>query len=48
MGLSISEKNKGNMLFIDQVDNRIQEKHLLNHSFYKAWSAGELSVETIR
>jgi len=48
MELSISDKYKGNILFIDQVDNRIQEKHLLNHSFYKAWSAGELSVETIR
>ena len=34
--------------FIDRIDNMIKEKHLLNHSFYKAWSAGELSKETIR
>ena len=34
--------------FIDRIDNMIEEKHLLNHSFYKAWSAGELSKETIR
>ena len=34
--------------FIDKIDNMIVEKHLLNHSFYKAWSAGELPKETIR
>ena len=34
--------------FIDKIDNMIEEKHLLNHSFYKAWSAGELPKETIR
>ena len=34
--------------FIDKIDNMIEEKHLLNHSFYKALSAGELSKETIR
>jgi len=34
--------------FIDRIDNMIEEKHLLNHSFYKAWSAGELPKETIR
>ena len=34
--------------FIDRIDNMIKEKHLLNHSFYKAWSAGELPKETIR
>ena len=26
----------------------IKENHLLNHSFYKAWNAGELSKDTIR
>ena len=34
--------------FIDKVDNLIEKHHLLNHSFYKAWSAGELPKETIR
>ena len=34
--------------FIDRIDSMIEEKHLLNHSFYKAWSAGELPKETIR
>ena len=34
--------------FIDRIDNMIEEKHLLNHSFYKAWSAGDLPKETIR
>jgi pyrroloquinoline-quinone synthase len=34
--------------FIDKIDNMIKEKHLLNHSFYKAWNAGELPTETIR
>ena len=35
-------------IYIDKIDNMIEEKHLLNHSFYKAWSAGELPKETIR
>lgn len=34
--------------FIRKIDEMIKEKHLLNHSFYKAWSAGELPKETIR
>ena len=34
--------------FIDKIDNIIEEKHLLKHSFYKAWNAGELPTETIR
>jgi len=34
--------------FIKKIDNIIKQKHLLNHSFYKAWSAGELPKETIR
>ena len=34
--------------FIDQVDALIQKNHLLNHSFYKAWNAGELEVSTIQ
>ena len=34
--------------FISKIDEMIKEKHLLNHSFYKAWSAGKLPKETIR
>ena len=34
--------------FIDKIDGLIKEHHLLNHSFYKAWNAGELPKETIR
>lgn len=34
--------------FIDQLDEKIQEKHLLNHPFYKTWNAGELSHEAIK
>ena len=34
--------------FIRRIDSMVEEKHLLNHSFYKAWSAGELPKETIR
>ena len=34
--------------FIDKIDDLINRHHLLNHSFYKAWNAGELPKETIR
>ena len=34
--------------FIDKIDNLIEKHHLLNHSFYKAWNAGQLPKETIR
>ena len=34
--------------FIDQLDAKIEEKHLLNHSFYQAWNTGELSHKTIQ
>jgi len=30
------------------VEEKIAENHLLNHSFYKAWNAGELKIETIQ
>ena len=35
-------------IFINKIDEMIKENHLLNHSFYKAWNAGELSKDTIR
>ena len=34
--------------FIDQLDQKIQERHLLNHPFYETWNAGELSHEAIK
>ena len=34
--------------FINKIDDLINRHHLLNHSFYKAWNAGELPKETIR
>ena len=34
--------------FINKVDKIIQEKHLLNHSFYKLWNEGLLSNDTIK
>ena len=37
-----------NSSFIEKVDAKIQENHLLNHSFYKAWNSGELKKATIR
>jgi len=37
-----------NSIFINKVDKIISKNHLLNHSFYKAWNAGELEVSTIQ
>jgi len=34
--------------FIDQIDAEIENNHLLNHSFYRAWNSGELTPETIK
>jgi len=34
--------------FLNEVDNRIEKKHLLNHSFYKSWNAGELDKSVIQ
>ena len=36
------------LLFKTMVEEKIAEDHLLNHSFYKAWNAGELKIETIQ
>lgn len=35
------------MTFLDQIDQFIKNKHLLNHDFYKAWSEGKLSKECL-
>lgn len=34
--------------FLKEIDRLIQSKHLLNHSFYQAWSRGELSLECLK
>ena len=34
--------------FLNQIDKKIKKNHLLNHSFYKAWNAGELDITTIQ
>ena len=34
--------------FIDEVDFQIEKHHLLKHSFYKAWNAGELDPSVIK
>ena len=34
--------------FVDKVDQKIQDMHILNHSFYQSWNEGSLSLETIR
>ena len=36
------------LLFKTMVEEKIAENHILNHSFYKAWNAGELKIETIQ
>ena len=34
--------------FKNIIENKVSDNHLLNHSFYKAWNAGELKIETIQ
>ena len=29
--------------FLNTIERKIEKHHLLNHSFYKAWNAGELN-----
>ena len=36
------------MDFKQALDNKIADHNLLDHPFYQAWSAGELSIETLR
>lgn len=35
-------------LFLQDLDQLIKSKHLLNHEFYQAWSKGELSLEVLK
>ena len=34
--------------FLNKVEKKIEKHHLLNHSFYKAWNAGELDRSIIQ
>ena len=34
--------------FLNTVEQKIEKHHLLNHSFYKAWNAGELDKSVIQ
>ena len=34
--------------FLKQLDEQIQEKHLLKHVFYQAWSEGKLSQDCLK
>src|SRR5271169_4807718 len=34
--------------FLNELDEQIQEKHLLKHTFYLAWSKGELSQDCLK
>ena len=36
------------MEFKQALDSKIADHNLLNHPFYQAWSAGELSLDTLR
>ena len=36
------------MNFVDKLNNKLDELHLLNHCFYQAWNKGELSRETLK
>jgi pyrroloquinoline-quinone synthase len=33
---------------LTELDDKISQKHLLKHTFYQAWSRGELSAECLR
>ena len=33
---------------LDGIDRLIEERHLLKHPFYRAWSDGAHSLETLR
>jgi pyrroloquinoline-quinone synthase len=34
--------------FVKEIDNILKEKSLLNHPFYKMWSAGKLSMDALK
>ena len=36
------------MSALQEIDAKIQRRHLLQHPFYTAWSKGELPMETLQ
>lgn len=36
------------MSWIDRIDSIVDEKHLLKHPFYTAWTRGELTLDALR
>lgn len=40
--------NNQNILRIDKLEKLIQQKHMLSHSFYQAWSCGALTKATLK
>ncbi len=40
--------NNGSTSFLNELDAIIAQRHMLSHPFYQAWSAGELTLETLR
>lgn len=40
--------NNNSTSFLNELDAIIAQRHMLSHPFYQAWSAGELSLETLR
>ncbi len=34
--------------FMDEIDNRVSQKRLLNHAFYQAWTRGELKLSSLK
>ena len=37
-----------NNQFINQIDEIVEEYHLLKHPFYQAWNEGRLSIESLQ
>jgi pyrroloquinoline-quinone synthase len=36
------------MTWIDRIDSIVEDKHLLKHPFYTAWTRGELTLDALR
>jgi pyrroloquinoline-quinone synthase len=39
---------KSSMAFLPQLNEQLDQYHLLKHPFYQAWSAGQLELETLQ
>jgi len=40
--------NTATLNYIDKIDGRIDARRLLDHPFYRAWTKGELSLDSLR